>query len=341
MILLLIEVEMDTKFKALVSRYIDETKVAKNIELRDIDDLPKHDTLIKVEYSSLNYKDTLSANGHKGITRNYPHTPGIDAAGVVVKTEGNKFQAGDKVVVTGYDLGMNTSGGFAEYIRVPEEWIVPLPTNIPAKEAMIYGTAGFTAATAIFEFQKHGLTPESGKVLVTGATGGVGTLAIAMLAKMGYKVVASTGKTDLSDYLRKLGASEIIHRDEINDKSGKPLLEKQWIASLDNVGGNTLATILRSTLEYGIVCNCGMVEGTVLNTNVFPFILRGVRLVGIASAETPMRRRLEIWDKIFNEYRLEEYNFNIKEVTLEELRSEIDLMAKGKHVGRILVKVSN
>ncbi len=332
---------MDTKFKALVSRYIDETKVAKNIELRDIDDLPKHDTLIKVEYSSLNYKDTLSANGHKGITRNYPHTPGIDAAGVVVKTEGNKFQAGDKVVVTGYDLGMNTSGGFAEYIRVPEEWIVPLPTNIPAKEAMIYGTAGFTAATAIFEFQKHGLTPESGKVLVTGATGGVGTLAIAMLAKMGYKVVASTGKTDLSDYLRKLGASEIIHRDEINDKSGKPLLEKQWIASLDNVGGNTLATILRSTLEYGIVCNCGMVEGTVLNTNVFPFILRGVRLVGIASAETPMRRRLEIWDKIFNEYRLEEYNFNIKEVTLEELPSEIDLMAKGKHVGRILVKVSN
>lgn len=332
---------MDTKFKALVSRYIDETKVAKNIELREIEDLPNYNTLIKVEYSSLNYKDTLSANGHKGITRNYPHTPGIDAAGIVVKTEGNKFQTGDRVVVTGYDLGMNTSGGFAEYIRVPEEWIVPLPTNISAKEAMIYGTAGFTGATAIFEFQKHGITPESGKVLVTGATGGVGTLAIAMLAKMGYQVVASTGKMHLAEYLRELGASEIVHRDEISDKTGKPLLAKQWVASLDNVGGNTLATILRSTFEYGIVCNCGMVEGTILNTNVFPFILRGVRLVGIASAETPMKRRLEIWDKIFNEYRLEKYNFTIKEVTLEELPNEIDLMSKGQQVGRILVKVSN
>ncbi len=332
---------MSTRFKALVSRYIDEINVTKNIELKDISELPQNDTLIKVEYSSLNYKDTLSANGHKGITRNYPHTPGIDAAGMVVETKGKKFKSGDKVIVTGYDLGMNTSGGFAEYIRVPEDWIVPLPNDISTKEAMIYGTAGFTAATAINEFQKHGIVPESGKVLVTGATGGVGTLAIAMLAKLGYKVVASTGKMNLSGYLTKLGASEIIQRDEINDKTEKPLLAKQWIASLDNVGGNTLATILRSTFEHGIVCNCGMVEGITLNTNIFPFILRGVRLVGIASAETPMKRRLEIWNKIFNEYRLAEYNFNIKEVTLEELPNEIDLMAKGEQVGKILVKISN
>jgi len=330
---------MGTKFKALVSRYIDGIQVIKNIEIKDISELPQNDTLIKVEYSSLNYKDTLSANGHKGITRNYPHTPGIDAAGVIVETKGNKFKSGDRVIVTGYDLGMNTSGGFAEYIRVPEDWIVPLPDDISTKEAMIYGTAGFTASTAIYEFQKHGISAGSGKVLVTGATGGVGTLAVAMLAKLGYQVVASTGKAELSDYLKKLGASEIIHRDEVNDQTGKPLLAKKWIASLDNVGGNTLATILRSTIEYGIVCNCGMVEGTVLNTNIFPFILRGVRLVGIASAETPMKRRLEIWNKIFNEFRLEKYNFNIKEVSLEELPTEIDLMAKGQQVGRILVKI--
>lgn len=330
---------MISNFKALVSNYINEKDVVKSIELREIDSLPQNDTLIEVHYSSLNYKDCLSANGHRGITRNYPHTPGIDAAGIVVKCESGKFQAGDRVLVTGYDLGMNTSGGYAEYISVPSDWVVPLPDDVSAREAMIYGTAGFTAATAILEFQENGISPESGKVLVNGATGGVGTLAIAMLAKLGYKVSAASGKLELTDYLKKLGAEEVIHRNEIFDETHKPLLAKRWIAALDNVGGNTLSTVLRSISDRGIVCNCGMVESTELSVTVFPFILRAVRLVGIASADTPMKRRLEIWDKIFGEYRLNEYNFNIKEVQLEGLIAEIDKMSKGQQVGKILVKV--
>lgn len=331
---------MSNKFKAFVSRYIDDKAVVKNIELKDFSELPLNDTLIKVEYSALNYKDTLSANGHRGITRNYPHTPGIDAAGEIVETMSSKYKVGDKVLVTGYDLGMNTSGGFAEYIRVPSDWIVPLPPDITTREAMIYGTAGFTAASAILEFQEHGISPNSGKVLITGATGGVGTLAIAMLAKLGYDIVASTGKLELTDYLNQLGVSEVISRQNVFDTSGKPLLAKKWIAALDNVGGNTLSTILRSTYDYGIVCNCGMVESTELKTNIFPFILRGIRLVGIASAETPMQRRLQIWEKIFGEYRLQSYKFNIKEVTLEDLPKEIEIMSKGEQVGKVVVKLS-
>lgn len=330
---------METKFKALVSKYIDEKTVVKNTEFRDINELPDNDTLVKVEYSALNYKDALSANGHRGITRNYPHTPGIDASGIVIETRGNKFKHGDRVLITGYDLGMNTSGGFAEYVRVPENWIIKLPENVSTREAMIYGTAGFTAATAILEYQNFGISPESGKVLVTGATGGVGSLAVSMLKKLGYFVVASTGKIHLADYLKNVGASEIIHRDEVNDKTGKPLLAKRWIAALDNVGGNTLSTILRSTMDYGIVCSCGMVEDTNFSTNVFPFILRGVRLVGIASADTPMEKRLEIWNKIFNEYRLNEIKFNVKEISLDELPSEIDKMLKGEQVGKVIVKI--
>jgi len=331
---------MENKFKAFVSRYVDEKTVVKSIEIKDFSELPQNDTLIKVEYSALNYKDTLSANGHRGITRNYPHTPGIDAAGEIIETGSSKFKAGDKVLVTGYDLGMNTSGGFAEYIRVPADWIVPLPADVTTREAMIYGTAGFTAATAILEFQEHGITPNSGKVLITGATGGVGTLAVAMLAKLGYQVVASTGKLELTDYLKQIGASEVIHRKEIYDTRSKPLLAKKWIAALDNVGGNTLSSILRSTFDYGIVCNCGMVESTDLNTNIFPFILRGIRLVGIASAETPMPKRLQIWNKIFGEYRLKNYSFLIKEVTLEELSQEIEIMSKGLQVGKVIVKIA-
>ncbi len=330
---------MNPYFNALVSDYISEKEVKKSIEQRTIDSLPPNDALIEVHYSALNYKDTLSANGHRGITRNYPHTPGIDAAGVIAECSSGKFKEGDEVLVTGYDLGMNTSGGFAEYIRVPSEWVVPLPSGISPKEAMIYGTAGFTAATAILEFQENGIKPESGKVLVNGATGGVGTMAIAMLAKLGYEVTAASGKPEQTDYLKKLGAAEVIHRNEIYDETRKPLLAKRWIAALDNVGGNTLSTLLRSMSENGVVCNCGMVESTEFSVNVFPFILRAVRLIGIASADTAMQRRLEIWSKIFGEYRLGKYNFNIKEVALNDIIAEIDKMAKGKQVGRILVKI--
>lgn len=330
---------MNNKFRAIVSDYITETDVNKQVGIKQLSDLPDGDLLIEVEYSSLNYKDTLSANGHRGITRKYPHTPGIDASGVVASSKSNNFKKGDRVLVTGYDLGMNTSGGFSEYIRVPENWAVRLPEEVSTREAMIYGTAGFTAATAIFEFQKNGILPESGKIVVNGATGGVGTMAISMLAKLGYKVSAVSGKAEQKDYLINIGATEVIDRSEIFDKSGKPLLQKRWAAALDNVGGNTLTTLLKSMNDYGVVCNCGMVESTDFSSTVFPFILRAVRLIGIASADTPMKQRLEIWNKIFGEYRLANYPFRIKEVSLDELIEEIELMTLGKQVGRILVNV--
>lgn len=327
-------------FKALVSREALDGTFSISIEERSFESLPEGEVLIKVHYSSLNYKDTLSARGHKGITRNYPHTPGIDACGLVVESKSPLFNEGDEVFVTGYDLGMNTSGGFSEYIKVPANWIVSKPKDISFRDLMVYGTAGFTAATAIAEFRFNGIQPDSGKVLVSGATGGVGTLAIAMLAKLGYYVTASTGKPEKKEDLLKLGASEVIHRDEINDKSGKALLSKRWIAALDNVGGNTLSTIFRSMDDYGVLCNCGMVESTSFSANVFPLILRAVKLVGIASADTPMRKRLDIWNKIFTEYRLDDFRFPIKEVTLETLPNEIEIMAKGGQVGKVLVKIN-
>lgn len=330
---------MELSFRALVTEETESGEFIRSIKTKHKEDLPAGEVIVKVQYSSLNYKDALSASGHKGITRKFPHTPGIDAAGVVVESATDLFSEGDEVIVTGHDLGMNTDGGFAEYIRVPAYWVVRKPDTISIRKAMIYGTAGFTAATGISEIQKCGITPDMGPVLVTGATGGVGTMAVAILNKLGYHVIASTGKESSHDFLKKLGAKEIIHRSEVNDQSGKGLLPKRWIAAIDNVGGNTLSTILRATSDRGVVTNCGMVESTKLDTFVFPFILRGVRLIGIASAETPLQQRLMLWDKISTEYLLDNTDFFVKEVSLDQVSTEIDLILSGGQTGRVLVKM--
>lgn len=329
----------DQKFRAIVVTEEKNGSFSVNVQTRNISDLITHDVLIRVLFSGINFKDALSASGHKGITRRFPHTPGIDAAGIVVESANQQFQAGDEVIVTGYDLGMNTSGGFAEYISVPAGWVVKKPEGLSLEECMIIGTSGFTAASAIFEIMKHGIRPEDGKILVTGASGAVGSMAVAMLATAGYNVLASSGKPEAETILRQIGASEITGREAIDDKSGKGLLPARWIAALDTVGGNTLTTALLSTAERGLVANCGMLASDKLEVPVFPFIIRGVRLVGIASADTPMNRRLEIWKLIADKLKSEHLHSLAQTISLDEIPEALIRMKASENIGKKLVKV--
>ena len=323
------------QFKALIVKEVNG-KFIRDIGTKSIDELPPGDVLIKVKYSSLNYKDALSAAGNKGVTRNYPHTPGIDAAGTVEKSENSLFKKGDNVLVTGYDLGMNTSGGFAQYIRVPAQWVVKLPDNLSLKESMVYGTAGFTAGLALYKLEEVGID-KTGEILITGATGGVGSIAVVLLAKAGYKVTAATRKTNIKFYLEELGASDIISSDELNDNSRKPLLNRRWKGAVDTVGGNILSTIIRS-LDYGCsLASCGNTLSPELNLTVYPFILRGVNLLGINSAETPMDLRTKIWNKLAGKWKIPKMNKIYEECSLSELNEKIDLILQGKITGRILV----
>lgn len=305
---------------------------------RATDDLPQNGVLIKVEYSSLNYKDALSATGNKGITRRYPHTPGIDAAGTVVESSSDKFQSDDQVIVTGYDLGMNTMGGFGEYINVPADWVVPLPDGLTLKESMILGTAGFTAALSMHHLLRCGQKPEDGSLLVTGATGGVGSISVAIAAKLGFNVTASSGKTDQHDYLKKLGAQSIIGRSEVDDRSGRMLLRPQWDAAIDTVGGNTLATILKSLKTHGNVASCGNVASPLLNTSVFPFILNGVNLLGVNSATTPMPLRLKLWQNLANDWKPDFQRIKTQIVRLNEINLNIEKILKGEITGRVVLE---
>ncbi len=325
------------KFKALLVKE-ENGKFIREIAEKKIEDLPEGDVLINVRYSSLNYKDALSATGNKGVTRRYPHTPGIDAAGIVVDTRSGKFTEGDEVLVTGYDLGMNTSGGFAEYIRVPAEWVVTIPDRLFLKESMILGTAGLTAALALDRMIQNDLDKE-GEVLVTGASGGVGSMAVALLAGQGYKVVAGTGKSDQEDYLKELGAVSLISREEMIDKSGKALLSGRWSGVVDTVGGNILSTAIASTKQWGVVAACGNAASAELNTSVFPFILRGISLLGINSEKTPMALREKMWEKLASEWKPGKLNLMYEECSLEETNKKIDEILKGGIKGRILVNL--
>ena len=328
---------MPTTFRALIVEDKSDNTPHRYIGNRNTDDLPAGDVLIRVAYSGLNYKDALSASIHKGITRSYPHTPGVDASGIVAESTTDEFKPGDQVLVTGYDLGMNTSGGFGEYIRVPADWVVPMPNNLTLREAMILGTAGFTAALSIYRLERHGLTPESGSVIVTGATGGVGSMGVMMLATSGYNVVASTGKMDQTDYLKGLGATEVIHRSEVDDASGKPLLSRRWAGAIDTVGGNPLTRLLAAMDYEGGVAVCGNVAGVDLETTIFPFILRGAALIGINSATTPMPLRRELWSRIASEWKSPHLEEMANDVTLEEIDDEIERILRGEQRGRVVL----
>jgi len=328
-----------TKFKALLVTESKDNKFSKEIINREINSLPEGDVLINVKYSSLNYKDALSASGNKGVTKNYPHTPGIDAAGIVMESTNESFHVGDPVIVTGYDLGMNTSGGYGQYIRVLASWIVKLPDNLSLKESMIYGTAGFTAALSVYKMISGGINPDSGNILVTGATGGVGCIAISILHKLGYSVTAATGKPEAKEMLLQTGASNIILREELDDKSEKILLKGNWAGVIDTVGGNMLATALKSTNYGGSVTCCGNVASPELLTSVYPFILRGITLYGIDSSQCPMNLRLKIWSMLNSEWKPHNLTQNVEEVSLENLDNKIDLMLQGKLQGRTIINL--
>ena len=329
----------DAVFRALVVSKTDEKTYTREVTERRISDLPEGEVLVRVRYSSLNFKDGLSCIGNPGVTRNYPHTPGVDASGEVTESSDSRFKEGDSVIVTGYDLGMNTSGGFGEYIRVPADWVVPLPEGMTFKEASIYGVAGFTAALSVDALQKHGVSPEQGEIVVTGSTGGVGSVSVALLSLLGYTVVASTGKKEESEFLQRLGASEIISREEVNDESKKPLLRERWAGAVDTVGGTTLAALLKAAKRGGAVAATGLVASSELSTTVFPFILRGVSLLGIDSGFTPTKLRLEIWNKLAGIWKIPQLEQLTIDCTLEELDPEIDKILAGGQRGRVVVNL--
>ncbi|MDO9478757.1 MAG: YhdH/YhfP family quinone oxidoreductase, partial [Pseudohongiella sp.] len=269
-----------------------------NVVTKQVASLPAGDVLIRVAYSSLNFKDALSASGNKGVTRQYPHTPGIDAAGVVAESSNPLFEAGDEVIVIGYDLGMNTAGGFGEFIRVPANWVVKRPSGLSLNEAMIIGTAGFTAALCVEKLLNNGLESTQGPVLVTGASGGVGSFAIALLSQLGFEVVAMTGSESAHSFLRELGASQIIGREEYSQPGPKPLSKELWAGAVDAVGGDILFNIVKSLKYGGSVACCGLVASPQFQASVFPFILRGVNLLGVDSVNLPLSHKRQLWNKL-------------------------------------------
>ena len=326
-------------FRAMVVSETAEKTFPREVRERALSDLPAGELIIEVKYSSLNYKDALSATGNKGVTRKYPHTPGIDAAGTVADSTTKLFAVGDQVTVTGFDLGMNTSGGFGQYISVPALWATKLPQGLSLKDSMSHGTAGLTAALCIIRLMASGLTKDSGEVLVPGATGGVGSIAVAILAKLGFNVVAATGKASEHDFLTRLGAKAILSREEANDTSGRPLQKPRWAGVVDTVGGNILATALKTAKYAGLVAACGNAMSHDLYVNVFPFILRGVSLLGVDSVEIPMRARQMAWQKLAGEWSIDVGSL-VTEVSLAELDPKIDAILKGGIRGRVLVNLN-
>ena len=324
------------KYRALEVKETGK-KYERSIIEKDLSDLPENDTLIKLKYSSLNYKDALSASGNKGVTRNYPHTPGIDAAGVIENTSGNKFNKGDEVIVTGYDMGMNTFGGFGEYIKVPENWIVKKPENLSLSESMAFGTAGLTAGLCLRKLLQHGLKPDDGKVFVSGVTGGVGIISLMLFSKLGYEVSAITGKTNQKDLLFNLGAKEVIDRDELDLDLISPLQKPIYSGGIDAVGGKILSNLICSTSQRAAIACCGMVGGLSLDTSIFPFILRGLTLFGIDSAESLIEVKEEVWENFASSWKLSNIDENIKDIHLDDLPSEIEKILKGEQIGRIRI----
>jgi alcohol dehydrogenase len=327
-------------FKALQTSETTQGTFENHIVERQIDDLPAGEVLIRVRYSSLNYKDALSASGNRGVTRSFPHTPGIDAAGVVAQSSVGEFAEGDEVIVTGYDLGMNTVGGFGQYIRVPAAWVIKRPQGLSLREAMVLGTAGLTAALCVDKLEQAGLEPGGeAPVLVTGATGGVGSIAVALLASLGYKVAAVTGKADQAELLTALGAGQIIERSALQAGVEKPMLKEQWAGAVDTVGGDILFNVVKSLRRGASVACCGLTAGTHFQANVLPFILRGVNLLGVDSVEIPLVVKASMWDKLSVQWKLTNLDSLVQEIGLAELPQVIEGMLAAQQVGRIVVRL--
>ena len=313
-----------------VSRFVDVA----------LDDLDPGDVVIRAVYSSINYKDALAATGAGKIIRRFPCNGGVDVAGVVESSLDARFKSGDEVIVTGYDMGVAHDGGFAEYVRVPAAWVVSKPEGLTLLQAMALGTAGFTAALSIHRLEQNDLKPDNGPVLVTGATGGVGSLAIMMLAQLGYRVVAVTGKPFEHDHLKSLGASEVLIRSGIDLASTRPLEKAQWAGALDAVGGSMLSWLVRSMMQGGVVASFGNTGGAELHTTVYPFILRGVRLIGIDSANTTMPLREKIWQRLARELLPAQLEKITRVIPFEQMPGLFQEMLQGQSQGRKVVKIA-
>lgn len=328
---------MTTHFRALVVEKTEDS-LSLNVKELTFDDLPHGDVTIRVAYSSVNYKDGLACTPNGRIVKSYPFVPGIDLAGTVAASRDPRFREGDDVIVTGYELGVSHFGGFSEYVRVPADWVVKLPQGLTLKEAMALGTAGFTAGLSIQRLEEHGVNPDRGPVLVTGATGGVGSTAVAMLAKNGYHVAASTGKASEHEYLHKIGAAEILSRDELTDT--RPLQKERWAAAVDPVGGKTLASVVSSIKYGGSVALSGLAGGSEFAGTVFPFILRGVNLLGIDSVYCPMDVRVKLWERLAGDLKPENLLDSIGyEIALDEIPLAVSAILKGDVRGRTIVRL--
>jgi NADPH2:quinone reductase len=303
-------------------------------------DLDPGEVVIKTHYSSVNFKDSLAATGAGKVIRRFPCVGGIDVSGVVASSADARFKAGDEVLVTGYDMGVAHDGGYAEYVRVPAAWVVALPQGLTLFDAMALGTAGFTAALAIHRLEQNELSPDKGKVIVTGATGGVGSLAIQMLAQLGYQVVAYTGKDSEHEYLKSLGASEILPRDSVDCTGKRPLEKAQWAGALDGVGGDTLAWLARTMQQDGAIASYGNAASVELHTTVFPFILRGVKLLGVDSAATAMPLRQQLWQRMAGELKPRQLAQLAHTVPFAQLPEVFPAMLRGETRGRTVVKIS-
>ncbi len=329
---------MTDAFRALVVNK-ENDRFSVDVKTLTFDDLPEGEVTIRTAYSSVNYKDGLASIPDGNIVHTYPFVPGIDLAGTVVSSTDSRFKEGDEVIATSYEIGVTHYGGFSEYARVKADWVVPLPKGLTLKEAMAYGTAGFTAALSIQRLEEHGIQPDRGEIVVTGATGGVGSLAVAMLAKLGYDVVASTGKANEHDYLISLGAKEVISREDVNPEKIRPLGKQRWAGAIDPVGGRTLAALLSNTKYGGSVAVSGLTGGPKVETTVFPFILRGVNLLGIDSVYCPMEIRKPLWERMATELKPDSLLSDIgHEVDLDGLPNVLQRILKGEIRGRAIVK---
>lgn len=329
---------MTESFRALVTSEVDGAYVS-TIETKTTDALVDGDILIAVSHSSVNYKDMLSASGNKGVTRHYPHTPGIDAAGVVIESSEPSLPIGTDVAVIGFDLGMNTPGGFAERIRVPASWVLRLPVGLSPREAMQYGTAGLTASLCVEALERAGIEPSQGDVLVTGASGGVGSFAVALLAKRGFRVFAASRKPEAEEFLRSLGAAEIVRPETLSTSGGRPLARERWAAAVDTIGGELLFEIVKSLRYGGAVAACGMASGIDFTGNVYPFILRGARLLGVDSVALPRERKQATLERLAGVDRLADLDRIAAPIPLDALPEAIEAVRDGRVIGRYLVDV--
>ena len=327
--------------KAFLVEKTNDKEFISDIKQVSIPKCAENEIVIKVTYSSLNYKDALSSIGNPGVTRNFPHITGIDVAGTVYESTSNIFKMGERVLVTGYDMGMNTHGGHAQFVKVPASWVARIPDSISDKEIMTFGTAGLTAALSINELIANGVKPENGPVLVTGATGGVGSIAVSILSKIGFNVVAISGKKEKIDYLKRIGASEVILRDTFNEESKKPIMNEKYIAVVDTVGGEILANALKYIKYDGVATCCGLTSSHELNTNVFPFILRGIRQIGIDSVECKLEKKQAAWEKLSSKWKINTLDSITNEITLYEIKDAYKLLLSGKAVGRYVVKIKD